>query len=184
MGTAWQAQKEQKFGKETLRQVFTTERAFQHVVFPLLKQGYLDSDDMSNLFTVMPNSRTLWNEFQRVKVIDWTHPCQHYPNWKDQTKIDDNRVDMRPQCCFITTWISQLCIEKSVGTTSAPIGTPRFFSDRSQVYLIGKIRITSVAFFARDARMSSTKKPRMNITWRCTNTETTSRLDRTSTRSC
>jgi hypothetical protein len=45
MGTAWQAQKEQKFGKDNL-------------------QGYLDSDDMSNLFTMMPSSRILWNEFK------------------------------------------------------------------------------------------------------------------------
>jgi hypothetical protein len=42
MGTAWRAQNDQPFGKDNLRQVFTTEKAFPHVVFPLLKaQGSL-----------------------------------------------------------------------------------------------------------------------------------------------
>jgi hypothetical protein len=64
ISTAWQAQKEQKFIKDNLRQVFTTERVFPHIVFPLLKGGFLDSDDMSNLFGAMPSTRTLWNEYQ------------------------------------------------------------------------------------------------------------------------
>jgi hypothetical protein len=63
MGTACQAQKEQPFGKDNLQQVFTTERAFPHVVFPILKQGFLDSDDKSNLFAAMPSSQKLWNKY-------------------------------------------------------------------------------------------------------------------------
>jgi hypothetical protein len=35
MGTAWQAQKEQPFDEDNLRQVFTMEQAFPHVVFPI-----------------------------------------------------------------------------------------------------------------------------------------------------
>jgi hypothetical protein len=62
MGTAWQAQKDQPFGKDNLGQVFlTTEKAFpSHVVFPVLNEGLLNSDDMSNLFVAMPSLRTLW----------------------------------------------------------------------------------------------------------------------------
>jgi hypothetical protein len=100
MGTAWQAQKDQPFGKDNLRQVFTTEKAFPHVVFPILKEGFLDSDDMSNLFAAMPSSRTLWNEYIRVKDIDWSPLCEQNPNWKDQEAIDDTRVDMRTAMLF------------------------------------------------------------------------------------
>jgi hypothetical protein len=70
MGTAWQAQKEQPFGKDNLRQVFTTKRAFPHVAFPILKHGFLDSDNMSNLFAAMPSLRTLWNKYNQVKGIN------------------------------------------------------------------------------------------------------------------
>jgi hypothetical protein len=56
MCTAWQAQKEQKFGKDNLHQVFTTERVFPHVVFFLLKYEFLDSDDRTNLFEAMPST--------------------------------------------------------------------------------------------------------------------------------
>jgi hypothetical protein len=100
MGTAWQAQNNQPFGKDNLRQVFTTEKAFPHVVFPLLKEGFLDSDDMSNLFAVMPSSQTLWNEYIQVQDIDWSPLCEQNPNWKDQEAIDDTRVDMRTAMLF------------------------------------------------------------------------------------
>jgi hypothetical protein len=53
MGTAWQAQKQQPFSKDNLRQVFTTERVFPHIVLPVLKQHFLASCDMSNLFNAM-----------------------------------------------------------------------------------------------------------------------------------
>jgi hypothetical protein len=100
MGTAWQAQKDQPFGKDNLRQVFTTEKAFPHVMFPLLEEGFLDLDNMSNLFAAMPSSWTLWNKYNQVKDIDWTPLCEHNPNWKDQEVINDTRVDMRTAMLF------------------------------------------------------------------------------------
>jgi hypothetical protein len=100
MGTAWQAQKDQPFGKDNLHLVFTTERAFPHLVFPLLKEGFLDLDDMSNLFAAMPSLWTLWNEYQRVKHIDWTPLCEHNPYWKDQEAINDTHVDMHTVMLF------------------------------------------------------------------------------------
>jgi hypothetical protein len=50
--------------------VFTIGGAFPHVVFAILKHGFFDSDDMSNLFAAMPSSQTLWNKYQQVKDID------------------------------------------------------------------------------------------------------------------
>jgi hypothetical protein len=74
--------------------VFTTKCAFPHVVFPILKQGFLDLDDMSNLYAAMPSLRTLWNKYNQVKDIDWTPLCEQNLNWKDQEEIDNTRVDM------------------------------------------------------------------------------------------
>jgi hypothetical protein len=100
MGTAWQAQKEQPFGKDNLRQIFSTERVFPHILLPFLKQGFLDTSDMSNLFVAMPSSKKLWSEHERVKDIDWTPLCRPNPNWKEQKVIDDTRVDMRTAMLF------------------------------------------------------------------------------------
>jgi hypothetical protein len=107
MGTAWQAQKDQPFGKDNLRQVFTIEKAFPHVVFPCFKEGFLDLDDISNLFAAMPSSRTLWKEYNQVKDIDWTPLCEHNPYWKEQEVIDDTRPASTSalQCCFTIIWI-------------------------------------------------------------------------------
>jgi hypothetical protein len=100
MGTAWQAQKDQPFGKDNLRQVFTTERAFPHLVFPILKEECLDSDDMKNLFTAMSSLQTLWNKYQQVKDINWTPLREHNLNWKDQAAINNTRVNMRTAMLF------------------------------------------------------------------------------------
>jgi hypothetical protein len=88
MGTAWQAQQQQPFGKDNLRQVFTTERIFPH-------EHFLASCNMSNVFDAMPRVGLLWKEYERVKDIDWTPLCISNPDWKIQKKIDDERVDMR-----------------------------------------------------------------------------------------
>jgi hypothetical protein len=50
MGTAWEAQKNQPFGKDNLKQFFLTQRVFPHILLPFLKRGFLDPNDMSTLF--------------------------------------------------------------------------------------------------------------------------------------
>jgi hypothetical protein len=102
MGIAWQAQKDQPFGKDSLRQVFTTERAFPHVVFPLIKEGFLDLDDMKNLFAAMPSSRTLWNEYQQVKDIDWTPRVSTILTGKTKRQLMTPASTCALRCIFIT----------------------------------------------------------------------------------
>jgi hypothetical protein len=55
---------------------------------------------MSNLFAAMPSLRTLWNEYNRVKNINWMPLCGQNMNWKDQEEIYDTRVDMRTAMLF------------------------------------------------------------------------------------
>jgi hypothetical protein len=49
MGKAWQAQKEQAFGKDNLLQTYTTEPVLFHIVLPVLKQGFLTPEDICSL---------------------------------------------------------------------------------------------------------------------------------------
>jgi hypothetical protein len=100
LSTAWQAQKKQRFGKDNLAQVYTTEPVFFHVLFPLLKLGFLAFREMRRLFVAVPPASKLWHEYQRVKDLDWSPLCSWNMNWQDQTEIDDHRVDMRLSMLF------------------------------------------------------------------------------------
>jgi hypothetical protein len=75
MAKAWQAQKEQSF-------------------------GFLDDNDMDNLFRASPSIGHLWSEYERVKDIDWSPLQEPNPNWQTQERIDQHRVDMRLACLF------------------------------------------------------------------------------------
>jgi hypothetical protein len=47
MGKAWEAQKNQTFGKDNILQVYTTEPTFCHIILPVLKRGFLATVDMT-----------------------------------------------------------------------------------------------------------------------------------------
>jgi hypothetical protein len=100
MAKAWQAQKEQSFGKDNILQSFTTEPVLLHITLPVLKQGFLDDHDMNNLFRASPSIGHLWSEYERVKDIDWSPLREPNPNWQTQERIDQHRVDMRLACLF------------------------------------------------------------------------------------
>jgi hypothetical protein len=100
IGKAWQAQKNQKFGKDNLLQVYTTEPVIFHILLPLFKLGFLTQKQMRRLFVALPPAKRLWMEYQRVKDIDWTPLCQPNMNWQEQEEIDRHRVDMRMAMLF------------------------------------------------------------------------------------
>jgi len=52
------------------------------------------------LFRALPPSKRLWDEYHRVKDLDWRPLCQPNMNWQDQLEIDPNRVDMRMSMLF------------------------------------------------------------------------------------
>jgi hypothetical protein len=100
MGTAWEAQKNQPFGKDNLEQVYTVPPEFLHIVLPVMKSGFLSPRDLRKLCKSHAPIRHLHQEHERVKNIDWRPLCQPNPNWQDQPHIDDSRVDMRMAMLF------------------------------------------------------------------------------------
>ena len=100
IGKAWQAQKKQTFGKDNLLQTYTTEPVLFHIVLPVLKHGFLTSDDIRILSKASSPIGKLWSEYQRVKDLDWTPLCESNPKWQTQEKIDDDRVDLRMATLF------------------------------------------------------------------------------------
>jgi hypothetical protein len=70
MGKAWQAQNNQKFGKDNLLQAYTTKPIFCHILLPLLELGFLAYKEMRCLFTTLPPAKRLWHEYQQVKDLD------------------------------------------------------------------------------------------------------------------
>ena len=100
LAKAWDAQKQQKFGKDNLLQSYTTEPVFCHVLLLLFKSGFFVRRDLRRLFRALPPSKRLWDEYHRVRNIDWSPLCQPNMNWQDQTEIDFNRVEMRTSMLF------------------------------------------------------------------------------------
>ena len=64
IGKAWQAQKQQTFGKDNLLQTYTTEPVLFHIILPILKQGFLISDDVQHLLRASAPISKLWSEYQ------------------------------------------------------------------------------------------------------------------------
>jgi hypothetical protein len=100
MGKAWQAQKNQPFGKDNLSQAYTTEPSVLHILLPVLKSGFLSPKDTRKLCKSTPPVRQLWQEYNRVRKLDWKPLCRPNPNWETQEQIDDGRVDLRMAMLF------------------------------------------------------------------------------------
>jgi hypothetical protein len=100
MGKAWEAHKNQEFGKENLVQAYMTEPVLHHILIPVLKHGFFNLTDMTQLFAALPLSKQLWSEYQRVKDLDWCLLCKPNPKWQIQTEIDEDRIDMQIAMLF------------------------------------------------------------------------------------
>ncbi len=64
MGKAWQAQKDQDFGKDNLDQTYIVTASFFHALLPVLKYGYLAPTDMSKLCASHHLIAKLWSKYQ------------------------------------------------------------------------------------------------------------------------
>jgi hypothetical protein len=90
LAKAWDAQKQQKFGKDNLLQSYTTKPVFCHVLLFLFKSGFFICHDLRRLFRALLPSKRLWDKYHRVRNIDWSPLCQPNMNWQDQMEIDFN----------------------------------------------------------------------------------------------
>jgi hypothetical protein len=98
LSMAYELQKQQKFGKDTVNQLFTCNKSLPHVVLPLYKTKFLVKKDLKCLWIVLPITQHLWQDWKQTKKIPFK--CfqslrEPHPNWKNQEKIDDKRVDLR-----------------------------------------------------------------------------------------
>jgi hypothetical protein len=100
MGTAWEAQKNQPFGKDNLRQVYTTQPVLYHVLLLVFKTGVLHPKTLCRFCIAIPPAYRLWREHQRLKHHDWTPLCEPNPDWQTQEAIDATRVDLRLAMLF------------------------------------------------------------------------------------
>jgi hypothetical protein len=63
LAKAWEAQKQQKFGKDNLLQSYTTKPVFCRVLLILFKLGSFVRRDLRRLFCALPPSKRLWDEY-------------------------------------------------------------------------------------------------------------------------
>jgi hypothetical protein len=92
---AYELQKQQKFGKDTLYQLFTCDKSFLHIVLHLYKSKFLVKTDLKRLWITIPITRHLWRNWKCTKHLPFWKLSRSNPNWQSQELIDDDRVDMR-----------------------------------------------------------------------------------------
>jgi hypothetical protein len=92
---AYELQKQQKFGKDTLYQSFTCDKSFLHIVLHLYKSKFLVKTDLKRLWITIPITRRLWCDWKCTKHLPFWKLSGSNPNWQSQESIDDDWVDMR-----------------------------------------------------------------------------------------
>jgi hypothetical protein len=82
----------QDFGKPNLKQTFTADARFRHVLAPLFRSGFLQKVDYKSLSKAGGEARTftdLWHEYSRVDF----RPLQGFPKgWESETEVNSKRV--------------------------------------------------------------------------------------------
>ena len=90
------ARLEQPFGKDNLKQTFTSEAALRHVLLPLWKRGYLDVNgaDWNNLCTAYRPARALRELWSDYGDTEFYGIRGYNPDWETETTVNQERVAM------------------------------------------------------------------------------------------
>ena len=97
---AYELARQQKFGKDNINQSYTTEPGFDHILFQIYKSKFLQKKELKNVWRASPKTKKLWNEWKRVKHLDFRPLREPNLQWTTQTTIDDTRVDLRLALLF------------------------------------------------------------------------------------
>ena len=88
------AKLDQPFGKENLRQVFTSEASLRHILLPLWKSGFLFGDPISwkNLRRAYYPARVLHELLVDLGDVDFTAARGFPTGWDSETSVNEERV--------------------------------------------------------------------------------------------
>jgi hypothetical protein len=91
---AYELQKQQKFGKDTLYWSFTCDKSLLHIILHLYKSKFLVKTDLKKLWIMIPTTHWLWWDWKCTKHLPFWKLSGSYPNWWGQESIDDDQVDI------------------------------------------------------------------------------------------
>jgi len=97
---AYELQRQQKFGKDTVQQSFTCDKSFLHVTLHLYKSKFLIKNNLKALWIAVSITRRLWREWKRTKDLPFWKLLEPYQHWDTQPSIDNTRVDYRLALLF------------------------------------------------------------------------------------
>jgi hypothetical protein len=100
---AYELQRQQKFGKDTVNQSFTCDKSGHHVLLLLYKSKFLRKRELVNKLwhpAAVPESRRLFNDWMRTKGLPFWELRNPSRRWKDQLRINNTLVDMRMALLF------------------------------------------------------------------------------------
>jgi hypothetical protein len=100
---AYELQRQQKFGKDTVNQSFTCDKSGHHVLLLLYKIKFLRKRELVNKLwhpVAVLESWRLFNDWMRTKNLPFWELRNPSRRWKDQSMIADMLVDMRMALLF------------------------------------------------------------------------------------
>jgi hypothetical protein len=100
---AYELQRQQKFGKDTVNQSFMCDKSGHHVLLLLYKIKFLHKRELVNKLwhpVAVPESRRLFDDWMRTKNLPFWELHNPSRQWKDQSMINNTLVDMRMVLLF------------------------------------------------------------------------------------
>ena len=81
-----------KFGKDNLRQCFTADAQFRHILVFLFKSGFLSPEDEATLSSTTQLATALDHIIRDHRTVDFTPLRAHDPDWATATTIPPETV--------------------------------------------------------------------------------------------
>ena len=89
-----------KFGKPNKNLNFTVEKAFEHVLCPLFKSGFLDFNSIQMITQVHVLFEHFYIAMYKCTYIDFTNLWEQNPNWNNQKEIPFSKRMQLLSCSF------------------------------------------------------------------------------------
>ena len=98
--SAYQLMRNTEFGKPHVNISFTSESRLPQVLLIVYKQEFLKDtkNGYQRLWNTYPETRRLYDEWQRLKDVDFRELREMNPDWESQTEIPTRLLDLRLAC--------------------------------------------------------------------------------------
>ena len=148
--TSVQVQLAQPFGKDNIKQSFTSEKCFRHILLPLFKSGFLPCRAKKALATASIDARRLLQLIKRYRDVDF-RPLQGFQaDWEATTTIRSDWKAMTSACLLhfdgdvstMVRWIGGSHVNEQINISDTlaklkPILDAELYTDVARLFTFG-----------------------------------------------